>query len=622
MTPIRFVQRLRVAPTKPGVYMMKDRKDGILYVGKASNIKARLSSYFGSSTTHTPKIERMLSHLFDFDFTVTSSASEALMLENTLIKKHRPKFNVRLKDDKTYPYIKIDKREAFPQIYITRQLQNDSATYFGPFSDARSVRRTVALLKKLFRYRSCTKEISGKAPRACLEYYINLCDAPCIGAISQQDYHNIIDQIILFMQGNTKPILSDLEEHMKLASANLHFEKAAILRDQIKAIKQIVEEQSISFPQGQEHGIDAIGMVSVNDHACMGVLSIRNGRLIGIETFIMDNTQFETPEILMESFLQQFYLSLSTPPKKILLQNSPVNQNGIKDWFQETHNKVIHLATPKRGKNLHLIKLAQENARQRLTQFIAKWWANTNTVKDSLYELQEQLNLPVLPSRIECYDISNIQGTHPTGSMVIFQDGIPEPKSYRRFKIKSISTIDDYAMMREILTRRFQRVAKSHPNKNALVTDNDRTVHNKWSILPNLVIIDGGKGHLSSALEVLLNLGLDFIPIASIAKQNEWIYVPQTPEAIILSKRCQSLKLVQRIRDEAHRFAITYHRNLRNRSALASSLDLVSGLGPKRKRNLIRKFRSVIGVKKASLEQLASTPGISDSLALRIRQTL
>ena len=621
MTSNRFAHRLRLAPTKPGVYVMKDHKDSILYVGKASNIKSRVSSYFGALTTHTPKIERMLSHLVDFEFTVTSSPSEALILENTLIKKHHPKFNVRLKDDKTYPYIKIDKREPFPQIYITRHLANDSAQYFGPFSDARSVRKTVALLKKLFRYRSCTKTITGNAPRACLEYYINLCDAPCIGAISQKDYHHIIDQIILFMQGNTRPILADLQQQMQSASNNLNFEKAAILRDQIKSIKQISEEQSVSFPRGQNHGIDAIGMVSVNDNACVGVLSIRNGRLIGIETFIMDNTQFETPEVLMESFLQQFYLSLSTPPKKILLQNSPINQDVIKDWFQETHKKFIHLATPKRGKNLHLITLAQENARQRLTQFLAKWWGNTNTVNESLSELQEQLNLPMVPKRIECYDISNIQGAHATGSMVIFQNGLPDPKSYRRFKIKNTSTIDDYAMMKEILTRRFQRISKSGPKPNVSFKK-DKEHNNTWSIWPDLVIIDGGKGHLSSALEVLLNLGLDFIPIASIAKQDEWIYVPQTPEAIILPRRSQGLKLVQRIRDEAHRFAITYHRNLRNKSSLTSSLDLITGLGPKRKRNLIRKFGSVSGIKKASLKQLVTTPGISSSLALRIRQTL
>ena len=625
MPPTRFSHRLRVTPDKPGVYIMNNLQNKVIYVGKASNLKTRLRSYFGSSSGHEPKIQRMLSHLTDFEFIVTDSPSEALILENTLIKKYRPPFNARLKDDKTYPYIKIDRNEDFPQVYVTRRVENDGSTYFGPFATAGSVRKTLALLKRLFPYRSCTKAITGKDLRPCLEFYINRCNAPCIGAISKEQYHKIIDQILLFMTGKTEPVLAELRHKMKESSDNLEFERAAALRDQVRAIQRVAEEQRIKTASTHTHDLDAIALASRNNQACIEIFFIRQGKLIGKDNFIMEGTQDESPEDILAGFVKQFYQSAPFVPRRILLQHFLEDQSAIEEWLRERRKGTVSLVVPKIGANKRLLQMAAENASQHLSQLRVKWWSNTDALQEAITELQEQLNLPAPPHRIECYDISNTQGTNPVASMVTFEGGAPKPSDYRRFKIRQVSGIDDYAMMQEVLRRRFRRLSeiRGRSTTKGNQFDEEFTIKDgTWGIVPELVIIDGGKGHLTSALEVFLQMGIDFVPLASIAKENEWLFVPHIPEPIILPRNSQALHLVQRVRDEAHRFAITYHRKLRSKSSVSSAIDTVTGIGPKRKRTLIRRFGSLKGIKQASVEDIAAVPGITRSLATRLKKTI
>ena len=623
-----FAHRLVITPEKPGVYMMKDASDKVIYVGKASSLRKRVRSYFGSSQNLDLKIRKMVSRVADFEYIVTDSDAEALILECTLIKKFRPTYNARLKDDKSYPYLKIDLTENFPQVYITRRVAQDGARYFGPFATAGSVRKTLGLLKKLFPYRSCTKVITGKDPRPCLEYYINRCVAPCIGAVNKEEYHNVVQQVIMFMEGNTDRVVGDLRIKMLEASQCLEFERAAVLRDQIRNIERVIHELRIKVASNSNHDMDAIGMAVGQDEAWVEVFFIRKGKLIGRDHFIMEGTQDDPPGHILEQFIKQFYQSALFVPSRIIHQFPLEEEKLIHDWLKAKRGAAVALARPLRGEQYKLIKMVAENAAQGLSQKQAKWLSNTDAVQQAMSELQEELNLPNLPRRIECYDISNIQGTNSVGSMVTSQDGVPKPVHYRRFRIKTVEGIDDYAMMQEVLRRRFKRLAsvrgkgRTDQDLVQIVDGASPTGNDSWGIVPDLVLIDGGKGHLSAALEVFLELGIDFIPLASIAKENEWLYVPQMPEPIALPSNSQALYLVQRIRDEAHRFAITYHRKLRSKDSISSSVDVVPGIGPKRKRMLMRRFGSIKGIKDAAMEDIAAVPGMTRSLAARLKESL
>ena len=622
-----IVHRLSITPEKPGVYMMKDAADSVIYVGKAGSLRNRVRTYFGTPFNLNPKIRKMVSRVADFDYIVTDSEAEAIILECTLIKKYRPTYNARLKDDKSYPYIKIDLAEDFPEVYVTRLVRQDGARYFGPFATARSTRKTLDVLKKLFPYRSCTKTITGKDPRPCLEYYINRCVGPCIGAASKDEYHKVIQQVIMFMEGKTDPVLDDLRHKMEEASGTLEFERAAGLRDQIHNIQQVIEEQRIKVASNSSQDMDVIAMAQAQDEARVEIFFVRQGKLVGRDHFIMEGTQDDTPGHILEEFIKQFYQSASVTPRRILVQHPLEDPESIEAWLRERRGGAVTLSRPVRGDNAKLVKMVAENAAQGLTQMRARWLSNADAVQEAMAELQEELNLPNLPLRMECYDISNIQGTNAVGSMVTFQNGFPKPAHYRRFRIKDVAGIDDYAMMQEMLRRRFKRLA-AEKGKGRAVVDDGRGEETRtrgqdtWAIVPDLVLIDGGKGHLSAALEVFLELGIDFVPLAAIAKENEWLFVPHTPEPIALAANSQALYLVQRIRDEAHRFAVTYHRKLRSKGSVASAVDLVSGIGPKRKRMLLRRFGSVKGIKEAAVEEIASVPGMSRELAARLKQVL
>ena len=622
MASLLIEQQLRITPERPGVYMMKDARGNILYVGKASVLRNRLRTYFGSPSGQVPKIRRMIGHVHDFEYIVTDTEAEALILENTLIKRYRPRYNARLKDDKTYPYLKIDLNEEFPRVYITRKVAQDGARYFGPFATAGTVRQTMDLVKRLFPYRSCTKTITGTDPRPCLEYYINRCVAPCTGYATRDEYAKVIQQVILFMEGDTEAVTDDLRLNMQRAAEKLEFERAAVLRDRIRSVERVAEEQRIKVDANPISDMDLVALAQGTNESWIEVFFVRHNKLIGRDHFFMQGTQDDSPNLVLGQFIKQFYQSASTIPPHILVQHQLEDGEVIREWLRGLRGGAVRLARPQRGMHKQLMDIVAENAVQGLSQQRVKWLDNTDIIHQAMLELQEELSLPSSLHRVECYDISHIQGTNSVGSMVVFEDGKPKPAHYRRFKVKTVEGVDDYESMREVLRRRFKRLGRARAAESGIDPSASQGLSDSWGILPDLVLIDGGKGQLSAALEVLLELGLDDTPLASLAKENEWLFVPHTPEPIVLPRTSQALYLVQRIRDEAHRFAITYHRNLRSKNSLRSPIDMVTGIGPKRKRMLMRRFGSLQGIRDASVDDIASIPGLTRSLALRLKQTL
>ena len=607
----RFSTRLAAVPLEPGVYLHRDAEGKVLYVGKSASLRDRLRSYFGSKKNLDPKSVELVSRIDDFEYIVTASEQEALLLENSLIKEHKPKYNIRLKDDKTYPYIKVDLAEDFPRIYVTRRTANDGARYFGPFASAGSVRKTLDLLKRLFPYRSCTKTITGGDSRPCLEYHIKTCVAPCTGYASRNDYSEVIAQVVMFLEGNTKEIVSDLKTTMLEASDNLEFERAGALRDRLKAIEKVYEGQNV-VGLGREE-LDVIGAAYGGEEAWVEIFFIRQGKLIGRDHFTMSGTREEEGQEILARFIEQFYSSASHVPRKILVPESITDKEMVAGWLETKRKGPVEINVPQRGAKRRLIEMVTTNAAQGLEQLKLKWISDSTRMETAMSELQEELNLPRSPKRIECYDVSHIQGTNTVASMSVFQDGKPLSSNYRRFKIKSHDGNDDFASMREVLSRRFKRLknARDGGEENA-----------SFAAAPDLVLIDGGKGQLSSAVEVMLRLGLQDIQLASIAKREEEIFLPDAAEPVIMPKNSQGLFLLQRARDEAHRFAVTFHRNLRGKSSVKSALDLVPGIGPKRRKMLIRSFGSVKGIREASEDQLAAAPGMTAKVARQIKEHL
>jgi len=617
-------ERLTSLPRRPGVYLFRDASGQFLYVGKAANLRNRVRSYFGAPHGLQPKIASMVKKAADFEFILTDSESEALILENTLIKQHQPPVNARLRDDKTYPFIKIDLREEFPLVYFTRRVVNDGARYFGPFASPGSVRRTLDLLKKLFPYRSCTKVITGKDARPCLEYDIGRCVAPCVGYASQEEYAGVIQQVLLFLDGNTVEVVSQLRADMAESAEALRYERAAMLRDQILAIQRVGEEQKVVSARGKDS--DIIAMAQERDEAWVEVFFVRQGKLVGRDHFVMDGTLDESPPQVLTNFLKQYYARASSVPPLVLCQH-PVEEGALlTGWLTDRRGGRVQIRVPLRGEKRKLLAMVAANAAQGLSVSRLRRSSDKEPLNAAQRDLEEALSLPRPPRRIECYDISNISGVDAVGSMVVFQDGRPRKEHYRRFKVKTVDGIDDYAMMREVLRRRFNRLARD----GALGRDpadpggKPDAQGQAWGIVPDLVLIDGGKGHLSAAQSVFLELGVstDAVPLASLAKEEEELFVPHSPDPIVLPRKSQGLFLVQRVRDEAHRFAITYHRQLRSQRQVRSGLDAVPGIGPKRKRMLVQRFGGVEGVREASVEELSAVPGLTAALARRLKESL
>ena len=605
-----FKNRLKDVPKNPGVYLHSNLKKEIIYVGKANSLQDRLKYYFSPQLDATPKIKELMNNIHDFDFIVTETEQEALLLENQLIKKYQPKYNARLKDDKSYPYIKITKSEEFPQIIISRNPKNDKNKYYGPYSSISSVRQTLDLLSKIFPYRTCTKEITGKDKKACLEFDIGRCKAPCTGNSDQEEYEEIISSVEKFLSGKTSPIVKEIKNEMMKASNSQNYERAAVYRDRIKAIERILEKQKVSGLRYET--FDLISCVKNDNEAMIIVFNIRKGIMIAHEKFRIERTDTTEIEEIIRLFLYDYYSKSIFIPNSILVSEYPSEKNIIQDFLENKSKKKINITIPVRGTKKKLLEMGTSNAKESLKQWQIKWINDSKKTKKALNDLQNELGLINLPNRIECFDISHIQGSNVVASMSVFENGLPKKSDYRRFKISEDKN-DDFAAMREVISRRYKKLLEKKDISKKL---------DSFSKVPDLILIDGGKGQLSSALQVLLELGFSNIPIAGIAKREEEIFMPYNEDPIMLDRSSQGLYLIQRVRDEAHRFAITYHRNIRQKKSIQSELDTINGIGKVKKKALLKKFGSTEKIKNSSIKEITTIKNINDNLARNILEAL
>ena len=609
---------LNTLPTRPGCYIMKDDAGKVIYVGKAINLRNRVRSYFHHSANANLKTAKLVRKINSIEWIVVDSELEALILEMNLIKKHRPHYNIRLKDDKRYPYIKVHWGDPYPKVTVTRQMLQDGSRYFGPYTSVWAVHQTLDVLRRIFPYLSCDREITGEDKRACLYYDIKLCAAPCIGAINRAAYRQMIDDLCQFLQGRTEPIVSRMQTEMEQAAENLRFERAAALRDQIRAIDNVVERQKVISSEYVDS--DVIAMARSNGEACVQVFFIRGGKLIGREYFLLEGTEATPDPGVMAEFLKQFYDQAPNVPDQLLLPHAIEEAQIIRQWLrQKSGSEKVEIIVPHEGMQRELIQLAAQNAAETLSALQAQWEADSHRQEKALEELRQALALAAPPNRIECYDISNTQGTAAVGSMVVFEQGVPKKKHYRHFNIRSVVGPDDYASMEEVLTRRFNRWQASKESDQAPGKKPDAA----FALLPDLLLVDGGKGQLGRAVAVLERFGLTGkIPVAGLAKQNEELFVPGQAASILIPRQSQGLYLIQRIRDEAHRFAITSHRRLRTKEGLASRLDAIPGIGPARRRLLLSHFGSIQDIQQASDEELLAVPGITNKIVQAIKSHL
>jgi len=616
--PEKITSILGSLPDSPGCYLMKDEQGKIIYVGKAINLKNRVKSYFQKSSDHSYKTRRMVANIRDIEWIVVASELEALILEMNLIKEHRPFYNVRLKDDKRYPYIKIHWQDEFPKVTVTRNMVQDGSRYYGPYTSVWAVHQTLDILRKIFPYLTCAREITGKDPRPCLYYDIHLCSGPCIGAITKADYRQMIEDLAKFLEGKTDPVLKRLQSEMEKASNQLNYEKAAVVRDQIQAVERVVERQKIISNERKDS--DVIAMARNNGEACVQIFFIRSGKLIGREYFILEGTEEEENTEILEEFIKQFYSQAAYIPNKVMLPQEVEEALIINEWLNSKRGgEKVQITVPKRGQSKALVKMAAENAAETLRSLEIRWKADKDRQRDALGEIQQALGMSEPPNRIECYDISNTQGTASVGSMVVFEQGIPNKKLYRRFNIRTVTGPDDFASMREVLTRRFSNYFTEAEAKGSPGYKPDLA----FSLLPDLLIVDGGKGQLRQAIEVLEENDLTgHLTIVGLAKEEELLFLPNLTDPIRLDDHSQGYYLVQRIRDEAHRFAITAHRNKRGKIGLTSRLDSIPGIGPARRKELILRFGSIQGILEADPEEIAKIKGISIEKANAIKAEL
>lgn len=587
-------EKLKLLPDNPGVYIMKDAAGKIIYVGKAVVLKNRVRQYFQSQRNHTPKVRAMVAKVADFEFIMTASEVEALILECNLIKKHRPRYNISLKDDKSYPYVKVTLQDDFPRVFLTHRILKDGARYFGPYTNVTAVHESLKLLRRLFPLRNC-KTLQD---RPCLEYHIKRCLAPCAGKISKEEYDGMIRSVLLFLEGRTADVEKELEYRMKKAAEAYHFELAARLRDQLAAVKKVAEKQNIVTGAGDQ---DAIGMARSEIGVCVQVFFIRSGKMIGREHFLLQGSEDESDEALLAAFLQQYYHRATFIPREILLPMDLVEVSLLETWLAEKKGAKVELLVPQRGTKHDIVAMAASNAEKFLSDEAARIrQANAQTL-GAVEELGRYLGLKNPPNRMECFDISHIQGSETVASMVVFEGGLPKKSDYRRFKINSTEgKPDDFLSMREVTQRRYGDLPESE--------------------LPDLIVIDGGKGQLSSALEIIRGAGHKDVPVVGLAKQFELVFREGESDPVVLPRHSQALYLIERIRDEAHRFAITYHRNLRGKRNLVSVLDHIVGIGPARRKSLWSTFGTIAKIKAASVDELAQAPGMNRPAAEAVYQ--
>jgi excinuclease ABC subunit C len=608
---------LETLPQKPGCYIYKNSEGTIIYVGKAISLRNRVRSYFQNENRLDFKTRQLVKHISNIEWIVVGSELEALILEMNLIKRHRPHYNIRLKDDKRYPYIKVNLADPFPKVTITRQMVQDGSRYFGPYTSVWAVHQTLDLLRRIFPYLTCDRVITGNDARACLYFDIKLCTGPCIGAIDQKAYRQMIADLCEFLQGRTDPIVNRLRREMATASKELHFEKAAVVRDQILAIEKVVEKQKVVSTDQADS--DVIAMARADGEACVQIFFIRSGKLIGREYFILEGTEDANNSEVVSQFLKQFYVDAAFVPSQVLLPEEIEEHKIIEEWLKSRRGgEKVRINVPASGNGHDLVEMATNNAVETLTALRNQWQADTNKQTEALTELQAAFNLNEPPNRIECFDISNTQGTNSVASMVVFEQGVPNKKLYRRFNIQTVSGPDDFASMEEALTRRFKRWLAAQEQ-----TEVGKKMDESFALLPDLLIVDGGKGQLSRAVQVMEDLGLTgMFSLAGLAKQQEELFFPGKSESLVLPRHSQGLYLVQRIRDEAHRFAITAHRARRTKEGLASRLDKVKGIGPARRKALLKKFGSIENILAASDDQLLTVPGVNADVVISLRASL
>ena len=585
--------QVALLPDKPGVYLMRDQAGKIIYVGKAVNLKNRVRSYFQQRGL-SAKTEALVARIASFETIVTATEMEALILECNLIKKHRPRYNISLRDDKTYPFIKVTLNEAFPRVYATRRLEKDGAKYYGPYASAGAMHETIALLKKLFPLRSCR---SMEAQRPCLEYHIKRCLAPCAGLVDQESYLAMVRTVCLFLEGRSADVEKDLKRRMLAASEDLKFELAGRLRDQLAAVRQVMEKQNIVTGAGDQ---DVLGLARLGSQSCVQVFFIRSGKMVGRDRFMLSGGDNETDGDILAAFVKQYYHEAAFIAREILTPVVLPESELLASWLSERKGGAVHLLTPQRGSKRDLVQLAADNAVEYLRQRNERDAVKHGKSTAAMEELAQRLSLARLPKRIECFDISHIQGAETVASMVVFTGGEPDKAEYRRFKLRTVEgSPDDFASMQEVTLRRYREAAEP---------------------LPDLIVIDGGKGQLSSALEVIRGVGLSDIPVIGLAKEFEHIFRENISEPLILPRHSEALRLIQQIRDEAHRFAVTYHRKLRAKRNLVSVLDHIKGIGAKRRQALWKHFGALEKMRAASVEDLAAAPGMNVTAATAVWQ--
>jgi excinuclease ABC subunit C len=598
--------KLARLPDKPGVYVYRDAGGKVLYVGKAVNLKNRVRSYFQEGGGHSPRIALMVPRVADIETLVTDSEIEALILESNLIKKHRPHYNVRLRDDKQYPYICLTMNEPFPRPIIVRRVKKDGNRYFGPYTNSWSMRQALRVIKQVFKMRTCSRQIEeGDQQKVCLDHHLGLCDAPCASLIDRLRYRRVVEDVCQFLEGKSDGVVRQLKSQMEEAAESLNFEKAARIRDQLQAVDNVVERQKIVSTELSEQ--DVVALVTDNVQTCVQLFFVRAGRLVGQEQKFLEGAHPEELPSAATQFLGQYYADAAQIPREILMSHEPEGAALIADWLRKLRGSKVELYAPQRGEKRRLVEMAEKNAMLAIEERRSRIAGDQAKAEEALLELAEALDLPNLPYRMEAFDISNLQGTEIVAAMVVFEGGQPNKADYRKFKIRTVEgKPDDFASMREVIRRRLERLEARDE---------------KFGEAPDLILIDGGKGQLGAAVEVAREMGIE-VPMIGLAKQFEEIFLPGRPDPVRLPRNSQALFLLQRIRDEAHRFGLTYHRSLRSKAATASALDGISGIGRKRREQLLKHFGSMEAMKRASLEDLIGVPGMTKPAADRVYQFL
>ena len=587
-----ILEKVSYLPTTPGVYLWRDKYQRIIYVGKAINLRNRVRSYVQQDMNRSVKVTAMMRRAWDVETIQTKTEMEALILEATLIKEHHPKYNIMLRDDKTYPYVKVTVQEDFPRLFMTRRLERDGAKYFGPFTDVTAVHHVLRILRSYYPLRTCK---SMKVERPCLQYHMHYCEGPCMKYVTVESYRKYIDDIVALFEGKQVKVIQEITSQMEQASEDLEFELAAKYRDDLLSIQKVQEKQRMVTQRGD---MDVLGMAIDGPMACIQLFFIRSGRLLGRENYFVQH-EGDSPELVMTEFIKQYYGGSTFIPKELLLPMDSVDRELFSEWFSSMKGQQVDVSVPQRGYKKDLIKMAEENAQNFLAERRRQWQYTIDKSGGAVKKLAEVLDLPRLPERMECYDISHMQGAETVASMVVFEGGKPAKREYRRFKLKTVQgKPDDFASMAEIMERRY---------------GNEKD----WP-MPDLIIIDGGKGQLNAALPVIRAMGVTDVPVISLAKRIEEVFVEGESESIILEHHTPELQLLQQIRDEAHRFAITYHRRLRGKRNLESVLDHIEGIGPKRRKALYKHFGNLDAMRVAELEELESVEGMNKKAALAV----